>query len=297
MNLEELSSFLNLEKVRIRGNEIHASCPFPENHHSGKDSHPSFSVNVEKGVYNCFSCESRGTIEELVSKLQGIPVYAALEKLQELGFDRIAVNLQEPPKEEKRPEILPEALLLYFDEVESDFAEIYEGEIEGLDCFIFPIRNMQGKLVGAIARSKEGRFHKMMWHYSKKLYLYGEDKVEREKPIIIVEGVRDAISLRKAGYWNTLALVGMHMSDEQVEKALLLSSEFIVWLDKDSAGAKGLQTVLKKMENRANMRYVDPWKQLPDDCKDPRDVYEKHGIKKVHEIVRGAKTYLEHLLV
>jgi DNA primase len=296
-SLEEIAKKLQLRKVKIRGAEIHASCPFPEKHLKGKDTHPSFSINIDKGVYNCFSCGSRGTIEELVSDVLGISVPAAFEVLQEWGFDKLNRELREKEVEHERPEILPEGLLLYYDKMEDEFAEIYRGEVDEQDCLIYPIRRMDGKLVGALARSIESRWHKAMWNIPKRLYLYGEDLVRSEEPIIIVEGPGDAISLRKSGIKNVVALMGVSVSDEQVEKLLSLSSSFIVWFDRDKAGATGTNLIWKKMDNRANMRYVDPWKHKEIKKKgDAKQVYEDFGPEKVQEIVSKAKTFLEHIV-
>jgi DNA primase len=295
-NLSEIAKKLQLRRVKIRGDEIHASCPFPGKHLKGKDTHPSFSINVDKRVYNCFACGSRGTIEELVSELLEISVSAAFEVLQEWGFDKLSRELREKEIEYERPEVLPEGLLLYYDKVEDAFAEIYSGEVDEQDCLIYPVRRVDGKLVGALARSVKDRWHKAMWNIPKKLYLYGEDLVRTEEPIVIVEGPGDAIALRKSGINNVVALMGVNISSEQVEKLLTLSSKFIVWLDRDKAGATGTHAIWEKMEHRANMRYVDPFKALSREEKDPKDVFEKFGPEKVKEIIDNAKTFLEHVV-
>lgn len=294
---EELANNLGLRKVKIRGDEIHASCPFSSLHFSGRDRHPSFSINISKGVFNCFSCGSRGTIEELVAHVKEIPISAACDLLESWGFSKLERTLNEREEEYERPEILPEGLLLYYDKVEDDFAEIYSGEVDGQDCLIYPVRRVDGKLVGALARSIKGRWHKAMWNIPKKLYLYGENLVRTEEPIIIVEGPGDAVALRKSGINNVVALIGISVSDEQVEKLLSLSSSFIVWLDKDKSGAEGMKLLWKKLDNRAYVRYVDPWKVEEIELKgDAKQVFEKFGPEKVKEIVDNAKTFLEHVV-
>jgi DNA primase len=295
METKVLADNLDLKRIRIRGPEIMASCPFSYSHTGGKDEKPSFSINIEKGVYNCFSCGTRGTIEELVSRIKSISITGALALLESWGFDRLAIEIA---REEVNvvPEILPEGLLYYFDKVDNDFAEIYQGEVDGNDCLIYPVRNREGKLVGALARSVEGRWHKIMWNMIKKRYLYGEDQVELEKPLIIVEGPGDAIALRKSSLKNVVALMGSNISKEQIEKLLSISSEFVVWLDKDRAGAKGMNSFVQRLEKRATMRYVDPWKSLPEGDNDPKDVYENHDSETVRNVVRSAKTLLEHIM-
>lgn len=42
--------------------EYKTRCPFPELHEGGTDSNPSFTVNLETGVYYCNTCHSKGNI-------------------------------------------------------------------------------------------------------------------------------------------------------------------------------------------------------------------------------------------
>ena len=293
--IEELANELSLKQIKIRGDEIHASCPFSERHFSGKDSHPSFSINISKGVYNCFSCGSRGTIEGLISQIKSISITEAISLLEEYGFSKLDIELRSQEKEHEQIEILPEGLLLYYDRVENDFAEVYKGEVDEIECWIYPVRRLDSKLVGALARSIDGRFHKVMWNMQKKLYLYGEDRYEKEKQLIIVEGPGDVIALRKSGFSNVVGLMGVNISDEQIEKLLYISSDFIVWLDKDRAGAKGMNIAHRKLENRGLVRYVDPW-LIDLNGKDPKDCFENQGPEKVKEVIAGAKTFFEHVL-
>jgi hypothetical protein len=58
-----------------------------------------------------------------------------------------------------------------------------------------------------------------------------------------------------------------------------------------------MSTLWKKMENRAHMRYVDPWKVEEIEPKgDASQVYDSFGPDKVKEIVSNAKTYLEQVM-
>lgn len=51
--------------VRKKGQQYMCFCPFhPE-------THPSMSINAEKGVYNCFGCGSSGSIIELLMHFTG----------------------------------------------------------------------------------------------------------------------------------------------------------------------------------------------------------------------------------
>ena len=61
-----LSHFGLLEHLEERGAELVGWCPFGEEH--GKKD--SFSVNVEKKAFQCFACKARGSVLDMVTKLQ-----------------------------------------------------------------------------------------------------------------------------------------------------------------------------------------------------------------------------------
>ena len=65
--------FLNeLTNVQRRGNEVKAECPFKELHESKTDNNPSLTVNLDKGVYYCNSCHSKGNIFTMYKQLYGL---------------------------------------------------------------------------------------------------------------------------------------------------------------------------------------------------------------------------------
>lgn len=58
-----------LSNVDRRGHELKAECPFKELHESSEDKTPSLTVNVDKGVYYCQTCHSKGNAHTLFMKL------------------------------------------------------------------------------------------------------------------------------------------------------------------------------------------------------------------------------------
>lgn len=62
--------FLNeLTNVQRRGNEIKAECPFKALHENQTDNNPSLTVNLQKGVYYCNSCHSKGNVFTMYKEL------------------------------------------------------------------------------------------------------------------------------------------------------------------------------------------------------------------------------------
>lgn len=54
-----------LQNIDRRGTELKASCPFSELHEAGEDKTPSLTVNVDRGVYYCQTCHSKGNAHTL----------------------------------------------------------------------------------------------------------------------------------------------------------------------------------------------------------------------------------------
>jgi DNA primase len=54
---------------------LNSCCPFPD--HS--DNSPSFGINLEKGIFQCFGCGRKGNFINLVSLIEEIPVAQAIK--------------------------------------------------------------------------------------------------------------------------------------------------------------------------------------------------------------------------
>lgn len=62
-----------LKNVQRRGMEIKAECPFAAlRHKDGKDENPSFTANLQTGVWYCNSCQSKGNIHTLYKELYNL---------------------------------------------------------------------------------------------------------------------------------------------------------------------------------------------------------------------------------
>ncbi len=59
-----------LNNMQGRGQEVKAECPFKELHESQSDNNPSLTVNLQKGVYYCNSCHSKGNIHTMYRYLE-----------------------------------------------------------------------------------------------------------------------------------------------------------------------------------------------------------------------------------
>jgi DNA primase len=55
--------------VKRKGNQHHGFCPLPN--HNGKKNSPSFSANLEKGIFQCFGCGAKGNLLEFAALMEG----------------------------------------------------------------------------------------------------------------------------------------------------------------------------------------------------------------------------------
>src|SRR5581483_3355548 len=70
INFKELRAKLKFEavlqqygvEVKRKGNQHHGYCPLPN--HNGKRNSPSFSAELERGIFQCFGCGAKGNILE-----------------------------------------------------------------------------------------------------------------------------------------------------------------------------------------------------------------------------------------
>ena len=59
-------------KVEVKskgGRQHHGYCPLPN--HNGKKNSPSFSANLERGIFHCFGCQQRGNLLDFAVLMDG----------------------------------------------------------------------------------------------------------------------------------------------------------------------------------------------------------------------------------
>lgn len=61
-----------LKNAQRRGNELKASCPFLDLHEDKADKNPSLTVNLDKGVYYCNTCQSKGNVHTFYRLMYGL---------------------------------------------------------------------------------------------------------------------------------------------------------------------------------------------------------------------------------
>src|SRR6267378_918215 len=57
-------------EVKRKGTQHHGFCPLPN--HNGKRNSPSFSANLERGIFQCFGCGAKGNILEFCCLMEKV---------------------------------------------------------------------------------------------------------------------------------------------------------------------------------------------------------------------------------
>lgn len=97
-------------EIKSKGKQHHGFCPLPN--HQGKKNSPSFSANLEKGIFQCFGCQAKGNVLEFAALMENVDPADGTElrkvavKLQE-RFCPTAVQPEQGPGQTKSKNIEP----------------------------------------------------------------------------------------------------------------------------------------------------------------------------------------------
>lgn len=305
-----------IKRARVTSARVTGLCPF----HS--DRNPSFSISLEpgrEGLYYCFSCHAAGNLGKFLRKMQ----------LPTTTIDRIVKSLPIAPfrKGYKRDttgkeSLLPESILGAFYECPVSLldAGFSMNTLEDYDIgfdntrqrITFPLRNVQGQLIGISGRAAQGGIEPKYLIYTerefeyvegykrpKKDFLWNLDRVyakylhsESRDPLIIVEGFKVCLWLVQNGFKNTTALVGSTMTRGQRLLLEHLPGEFILALDNDDAGKGGAYQIGKMLHliPHSRIRVVDPR------LLDRLDVHQLDELEAdgLQSVLKKAVPYLEY---
>ncbi len=176
-----------------------------------------------------------------------------------------------------------------------------EGSIKDTfkDRILFPIHDAKGHAVGFTGRVYKGDY-KPKYLNSKENYIFkkgnilfnyhrARDAIRTKKEVVIVEGNMDAIRMYVSGIKNTIALMGVSLTKEQIDLIRNLHATVILMLDNDEAGRTATLTNGEALESAGiNCKVV----RLSGE-KDPDEYILKNGVQQMITNIAHAKSYLE----
>ena len=298
----------------VVSSDFNIICPFHE------DINPSMRICLADGSFFCFGCEAKGNALDFVKKvhpeLNELQACVLLEQI--LNSDEVkTLNVKYRKKRRlQNRQALNEAHDYYYGLRSVDWNNIHTKEehevlqymkqrgfneraLNIAQCrtnyniaypFLFPILD-NGEFKGWVGRTMNKYVEK------KRKYLYNDGfrkrdtlcgNYEQNKVVFVCEGFMDYLSLRTRGHLkNVVAILGWHISDEQVQKLKDKGITTVVSaLDNDKAGNKGTE-YLKQFFNVIRFVY-------PDGIKDAGEMSEqqlKTAIRRTREAYKHADKF------
>lgn len=228
---------------------------------SHDDKEPSLHVNLEKEVFNCFSCGFSGKLSKLFRKF-GI-------ELVEIKLDRQPIKIAK--LKNKLLNIQNKDVI----EIPKD-AELYLGDFKGIraetlkkfgafitthfglsDYLSFPIRQF-GRIQFIVARHHsadpkdygEQKYIIRPTGANVSKILYPIDQVIGNKSIILVEGIFDMLNMHQAGYTNTVCIFGVQNFKKEKLKLIDMFNfnTVYVMMDGDNPGRQAALKIAEMLE-------------------------------------------------
>jgi len=85
VTISQVLDLVGFRAVETQGDQVRGPCPI---HRSSNPESRSFSANLEKNLYRCFSCGATGNSLDLWTAVSGQPLHAATKELCErLGIE------------------------------------------------------------------------------------------------------------------------------------------------------------------------------------------------------------------
>lgn len=303
--VEYISQYCELEE---KGGELWAISPF-----NPSERTPSFSLRPETKKFYDFSVGYGGNIIDFITRLDGVSVFQAVQKLKafahiaetedglvtKLEASRIAkkykVNERNAPV--MTAKFLPEnhmecyefrkdKLQLWVDEgISWDALKRFGVRYDALDDrIVYPIRDYDGRIFSVSGRTcdpdyKAKKIRKYTYMGSigtlATIYGYAENRKEilERKEIIIFEGAKSVMAAWGWGYENGAALLTSHLSQNQFEALIKLSSfhgvEIVFALDSDIDITKDER--IMRLKQYAKVSWVKNRGKLLEDKMSPVD--------------------------
>lgn len=169
-----------------------------------------------------------------------------------------------------------------------------------INRIVIPIENLKGEVVGFTGRIFNGEDNTAKYLNTKETEIFkkssllfnyhnAKNYIRDRKSVIVVEGNMDAIKMSAKGFKNVVALMGVALSNEQIDILKRLKVPVILMLDNDNAGE---EATIKNGESLINSG-VDIKVVRLSGAKDPDEYLEKFGIDAMQNNIDKAIKYID----
>ena len=168
---------------------------------------------------------------------------------------------------------------------------------------IFPICNIQGKIVGFGGRSLDGSNPKYINSpesnfFQKRYLLYNlniaKEFARKKNNLLICEGYMDIISLNQNGIYSVVAPLGTALTEEQLQLAWKYSSKPTIMFDGDNSGVRASYKVAIMALSLISANKYLQFISLPSDI-DPDTYINEYSLKNFLSILKNPEP-LSHFI-
>lgn len=242
------------------------------------------NINTTSGINALKYLENRGITKDIIKEFN---IGLALDKKDDLYNILLKKN--------------------YSLEEISDLGLVNKINLNVYDTFInrimIPIENLQGNVVGFTGRIYNGEEDTAKYLNTKETKIFkkgsilfnyhnARNAIRETKVVVVVEGNMDAITLSAKGIKNVVALMGVAMSQVQIDTLKKLNVPIILMLDNDSAG---LDATLKNGE-LLRKAGIDTRVVRLSGAKDPDEYIRLKGVEALKDNIKHAISFLDFLL-
>lgn len=280
MTMERAESLFGLRNVSMRGDGVNilASCPYAANHRNG-DAHPSFSINLDLGVYICYGCGEKGNLVKLAQDVLGMTTVQAYDAVYgDLSPEEVSrlIDGRQMPGRPSGGVVAPlEADILEWARNETGywawrgFAQQTVGEwMLGYDPLsnraVVPVR-FKGEFVGWSKRRLDERDSPKWLHFKgmdRSRTLFGYDRADG-RSCVVVEAPLSVVMLDQQGIKGAVATFGCEMSQGQADIIRARYDSVTMFYDPDEAGRKGTERALKMLAPFCDVKVVPQTRDDP----------------------------------
>ena len=264
---------IGIKVANVGDREISAQCPFHP------DNHPSFSMNAESGLWICYQCGERGTLEMLLTKVGGESINPTV-LLREIRLQAITkpVVVEEPKPEDR---LIMQARYKAFKSppswaTEERMIDPTIAEDYGLKWdkgWVIPIwEPFTNELIGWQFKQIDfvSNYPKAV---KKSTTLFGIRELKKTA-IVLVESPLDVTRLASVGI-TALAAYGAFVSKTQIRLLIEVADRVVLALDNDEEGERQNSKLYPYLSKFLPVRTV----RFPDGCKDPGDLSDEQALR------------------
>lgn len=256
MNLTDL---LNQKQIKFKNTNNPAEILITCTSGLHVDKSPSLTYNIEKDIFNCWSCGFKGRKRRFLRSI-GVTVDVPFDSKQPYRIEILKQKLEsiynhntiEMPKNTK---IVNSAFRNISKEVIEYFEAFTTSEYSLEDYICFPVYQF-GKLKFIESRNRFPKAEKpkyMRFPANSKVanVLFPIDKVNDKSRLIIVEGLFDMLNMWNSGYNNCVCNFGINFNKQKLDLLDKLGTTYVeILLDGDEPGRRGALAMSNLLESR-----------------------------------------------